>query len=421
MRLLAAALFVVVASVPVRAGEAAYVSLARLDWPEREIYTTLQDMLREVPGVNLSRINFGGRYDSLKINIVIVDTQAFEARGDPIGAGQWQVRFDQLYLNAAALDQNVIALDSDWLSMILVCTNHRQQASRDFPHPKAADKGQHPEQLTVFDQVVDDAWRGEVLNDFIHRSPARAGYRKAASSLLAALRDSRIHDPALYRLRIRIYALAFLPTLIHELAHLDRTGGVLNSHLNNLVAEAFHRAMDALENYRTRMEEDRADAIAVEMLRPVVEKAKLRMIHGVAPEDVRGFSQLISLEEYALIQRDLVLLRVFSDFRGYRFPDVFYSIYHQGCDTSARQPEQIGFYDYTKVAFAFNEPIPMLTRKEYEQLRVGLIPPAMQTHAHAFYRAAQLMRLAQVNHVGDPSTYEIDQFESLLSHIQDGS
>ncbi len=413
----------IIISHPLSGSENAYSALARMGCSERAMYLMLQDMLREVPDVEVSRINFGGKYDGSKINLIIVDTKQFEAVSGPVNVGSSRIRFDQLYMNAAALEQNVVAVDSDLLSIILLCAVNRQKASSDHPHPRPLPE-QNPAELMIFHQVVDDARRGEILDLFVNRLPARADLRNTASSLLSDLTGMQSRDQARYRQTIRVYALAFLPMLIHELAHLDSSVNVLGAHFNNPAEGILRRALAWVDAYRTREEEDRADAVAVAKLTPILQSLKIRMLKADVETDDKTFEecfrQLISLETYALIQRDLILQRAFSNFRGYRFEDVFYSIFHQPCKVDAATPEKINFYDFGKVAFAFNEPIPVLTRTEYERLRAGLDPLEWQTHAHAFQRSAQLLKLAQLK-TDDASMMEIEQFESLLYHLRDGS
>ncbi len=404
-----------------RADEPTYTALKRIEWPETSMYAVLRDMLSEVPGIDLTRVNLGGNYQLHKINAIIVDSSRFETIHNPVGQGFFSISFDQLYLNAIAFDNNVVALDSDWLSLILLFARHRQDASMDYSHPNPGAALEDGDDVLRFHLVVDDARRGEILFDFINRLPSRIEFREEAKRILVGLVNESENGQTAYREAIRTYALAFLPILIHELAHLDTSIDVFDAHNSKTVEKMSQLGRNSIHTYVTRQEEDRADGVAIARLTPLVERWKSEMHQNISQGATEAARHLISLEAFALMQRDIVLIRAFSNFRGYRFQDVFYSIYHEGCDTSAAQPTKIGFYDFHKIALAFNEPIPVLTSAEYARLHATLDPPINQTHAHGFHRAAELLRLVQSGGK-DSAMEEIEQFESLLAHLRgDGS
>jgi hypothetical protein len=390
--LLAGAITLAALVAPASANEKIYAELV-----ERKLVThVFDDFLAEVfrlYGFNNAKL--GGTYDRDKINVLVVDTASFERVGQ---LSSVNLSHAQLYLNALALPPSVVVVDSDWLTLISLAVSARHDAlfSREHPDPTV-----DPRHALKIRYIVADVRRGEAVDAFLRNSSARSTFRDKVQKELASLNETEVKAPA------RMMALPFVALFAHEFAHLDGRAPIGPS-----ILHLFNRSNVVLE------EERRADEVALQKVMPEIEsiKAKFRSGDGTQIRDALFFSQaLVSL---ALLQRDLVLFRVFKDFRGFKYHDVIYGLQHRDCPPEGG--EHLDPLAFGNVSDGWLEPLPTLTENELAALRASIDPKNYQTHVHGFERAAVLLERLEMKGASEDYA-QIRQFLALLKHLRNGA
>lgn len=339
-----------------------------------------------------------GGYERDKINVLVVDTASFERIGQ---LSSVNLSHAQLYLNALAVPPNVVLVDSDWLTLMALAVRARHDALFSDEHPDPKVDPRTPDALRIR-YIVADARRGEYVDAFLRKSSARSTFRENVQNELSSLNEREVKAAA------RMMALPFVALFAHEFAHLDGQARSTSS-----ILHLFGLSNAVLE------EERRADEVALQKLTPEIEsiKAKFRSGEGTQIGEALFFSQ--GLVSYALLQRDLVLFRVFKDFRGFKYHDVIYGLQHRDCPPQ-QSSEPLDPLAFSNVSDGWLEPLPTLTEKELAALRTSIDPKAYQTHVHGFERAAVLLERLELK--GALEDYaQIRQFLALLKHLRDGA
>jgi hypothetical protein len=317
-------------------------------------------------------------YAAGAVNVYVVD-KGDTADGTTVGADA-RLRDTMRYVNdnALAFPPDTIVFDVGLLADYLVNAWNVELAT-----VQGVDEANAREAIGVpHEQAFDVVQTFGVLQEvyrFNNLRRAREGLEDRAHRIAVA---GMLVDSASASGGANMFAFALAPIFYHELGHLQQ-GSAGSWSVVDFIGDIARE----FASPKILARENAADDFAGREL----QRLEASTQGGQEKSMPDKLSRYEGLASTVMWMRDSVLFDVFEGFRGLRAEDHFVNLFHEDC-RSKPSTAKLDFYDPQKIAYAFQNYVPIFTAEEFAQLRRKTLATVRAgTHAHNFVRGSRLV------------------------------
>lgn len=319
-----------------------------------------------------------GPYDPKKINLYVLNFEKLRSLDgiNKIGFFQPDEFINLCENNFVAIPPNVVVIDHYFFSSLLLeCFNDQMTIAQLLTGSTTTTK------LDTERAVAQEAVRVNAINTYLRLANFDIFINKKHDEF-SINRFGEIAGRSLERIDPNLqgpYFIYFLPLIAHELAHLKNNvpGPYRASKIEGFVADYY-----SYFRKTQQLEEDKADAIAIAIIKKYLERQ-----FDDSEDKGQFYYRIQPLMSFCAYMRDLLLYETYEGFRGQEAKDLLVTIVQKEMrefDGSERNR----FIDYERVKEAHINLAPLMTGEEFALTMSRLKSKGGSlAHKHIFLRA----------------------------------